>query len=50
MTNHLVDVLVQNKIDMLVFGHNKGMKTGVNYPPHAQSVHYPHPHLRGGGF
>lgn len=30
MTNHLVDVLVQNKIDMLVFGHNKGMKTGIN--------------------
>ena len=30
MTNHLVDVLVQNKIDMLVFGHNNGMKTGIN--------------------
>lgn len=30
LTNHLVDVLVQNKIDTLIFGHNKGMKTGIN--------------------
>ena len=22
----------------------------VNYSPHAHSAHYPHPHLRGGGF
>lgn len=30
ITNHLVDVLVKNQIDTLIFGHNKGMKTGIN--------------------
>lgn len=30
ITNHLVDVLVKNQIDTLIFGRNKGMKTGIN--------------------
>lgn len=53
----LLKYLRENKgaeFGIISFDHDLGVVMDgydvVNYSPHAHSAHYPHPHLRGGGF